>query len=103
MGALEDRETPLSQLHSISGIEERGVRAAAVHPGGIQTELARHMDPAHLEQMVKQINEQAAAEGKRTVPVQNSSPGSRPRQQLAAVVAPAEEVGTTVLRELPRE
>src|SRR5882762_1734698 len=43
---------------------ERGVRAAAVHPGGIQTELARHMDPAHLEQMVEQINEQGAAEGK---------------------------------------
>src|SRR5580698_9872353 len=43
---------------------ERGVRAAAVHPGGIQTELARHMDPAQMEQMVKQINEEAAAEGK---------------------------------------
>src|SRR6202451_1254424 len=43
---------------------ERGVRAAAVHPGVIHTELARHMDPAHLEQMVKQINEQAAAEGR---------------------------------------
>src|ERR1700693_2211349 len=43
---------------------ERGVRAAAVHPGGIQTELARHMDPAQMEQMLKQINDQAAAEGK---------------------------------------
>src|ERR1700681_4393955 len=32
----------------------RGVRAAAVHPGGIQTELARHMDPAQMEQMLKQ-------------------------------------------------
>src|ERR1700723_2564044 len=30
---------------------ERGVRAAAVHPGGIQTELARHMDPAQMDQM----------------------------------------------------
>src|ERR1700739_2628658 len=30
----------------------RGIRAAAVHPGGIQTELARHMDPAQMEQMV---------------------------------------------------
>src|SRR6202020_2638257 len=53
---------------------ERGVRAAAVHPGGIQTELARHMDPAQMEQMVKQINEEAAAEGKepfqfKTVPL----------------------------------
>jgi NAD(P)-dependent dehydrogenase (short-subunit alcohol dehydrogenase family) len=71
---------------------ERGVRAAAVHPGGIQTELARHMDPAHLEQMVNQINEQAAAEGKgpfqfKTVPQGAST------SVWAAVVAPAEEVG----------
>ena len=29
---------------------ERGVRAAAVHPGGIQTELGRHMDPSRLEE-----------------------------------------------------
>src|ERR1700692_1097233 len=41
----------------------RGVRAAAVHPGGIQTELSRHMDPAHMEQMVTQIHEQLVAEG----------------------------------------
>ena len=43
---------------------ERGVRAAAVHPGGILTELGRHMEQAQMEQMLKQINEQAAAEGK---------------------------------------
>src|ERR1700721_2131870 len=30
----------------------RGVRAAAVHPGGIETELARHVDPAQLEKMI---------------------------------------------------
>ncbi len=29
----------------------RGVRAAAVHPGGIRTELSRHMPPAMLEQL----------------------------------------------------
>src|SRR6202162_2133308 len=28
---------------------DRGVRAAAVYPGGIQTELARHLDPAQLQ------------------------------------------------------
>jgi NAD(P)-dependent dehydrogenase (short-subunit alcohol dehydrogenase family) len=43
---------------------ERGVRAAAVHPGGILTELGRHMEQAQMEQMLKQINEQTAAEGK---------------------------------------
>jgi NAD(P)-dependent dehydrogenase (short-subunit alcohol dehydrogenase family) len=71
---------------------ERGVRAAAVHPGGIQTELARHMDPAHLEQMVKQINEQAAAEGKEPFQFKTVSLGAA-TSVWAAVVAPAEEVG----------
>src|SRR6201993_4020673 len=34
----------------------RGVRAAAVHPGGIRTELGRHMDPGRLLQIVDQLN-----------------------------------------------
>ena len=42
----------------------RGIRAAAVHPGGIRTELGRHMDPADWQGMVDQINKQLAAEGK---------------------------------------
>src|SRR6266853_4654843 len=33
----------------------RGVRAAAVHPGVIQTELGRHMDPAMLKAMMAQL------------------------------------------------
>ena len=71
---------------------ERGVRAAAVHPGGIQTELARHMDPAQMKQMVKQINEEAAAEGKE--PFQfKTVPHGAATSVWAAVVAPAEEVG----------
>ncbi len=41
-----------------------GVRAAAVHPGGIQTELGRHIDLSHIQKMVDQINPQLAAEGK---------------------------------------
>jgi NAD(P)-dependent dehydrogenase (short-subunit alcohol dehydrogenase family) len=71
---------------------ERGVRAAAVHPGGIQTELARHMEPAHLEQMVKQINEQAAAEGKGPFEFKTVRQGAA-TSVWAAVVASAEEVG----------
>lgn len=43
---------------------ERGVRAAAVHPGVIQTELGRNMDASRLENMIKQMNEQLVAEGK---------------------------------------
>jgi NAD(P)-dependent dehydrogenase (short-subunit alcohol dehydrogenase family) len=41
----------------------RGVRATALHPGGINTELGRHLRPGELEETVARINAQAAAEG----------------------------------------
>src|ERR1700733_4632445 len=41
----------------------RGVRAAAVHPGVIQTELGRHMDPITLKAMMDQLEKQLATEG----------------------------------------
>ena len=34
----------------------RGVRAAAVHPGGIQTELGRHMTPETIQALVASIS-----------------------------------------------
>src|SRR6201989_196162 len=40
---------------------ERRVRAAAVHPGGIQTELARHMDPAQMEATIDRISKESTA------------------------------------------
>jgi NAD(P)-dependent dehydrogenase (short-subunit alcohol dehydrogenase family) len=69
----------------------RGVRATAVHPGGIQTELARHMAPGALEGLVKQINDsrpagQPAWEFK-------SIPQGAATSIWAGVVAPADEVG----------
>ncbi len=42
----------------------RGIRAAALHPGGIHTELGRHLDPGMIEGMLAQINAALAAEGK---------------------------------------
>ncbi len=70
----------------------RGVRAAAVHPGGIQTELGRHMDPSRLQAMVEQINQQLAAEGK--APFQwKTIPQGAATSVWAAVVAPADEIG----------
>src|SRR5437660_438009 len=42
----------------------RGVRAAAVHPGGIETELGRYIDPSQVGKMIDQINQQLSAEGK---------------------------------------
>ena len=39
----------------------RGIRATAVHPGGIRTELSRHMTPEALDKRIKSINENAPA------------------------------------------
>ena len=69
----------------------RGVRAAAVHPGGIQTELGRHMTPKVLSDMMESIT-------------RNQRPGDAPfewktiPQGAATTVwagfkAPADEVG----------
>jgi NAD(P)-dependent dehydrogenase (short-subunit alcohol dehydrogenase family) len=71
---------------------ERGVRAAAVHPGGIQTELARHMADGQIEAMIKQINEQAAADGKGSFEFKTIPQGAA-TSVWAGVVASAEEVG----------
>jgi NAD(P)-dependent dehydrogenase (short-subunit alcohol dehydrogenase family) len=43
---------------------ESGVRAAAVHPGGIRTELGRYVDPSRMQKIIDQMNQQLAAEGK---------------------------------------
>jgi len=40
-----------------------GVRAAAVHPGVIRTELSRHLDPAVLTQMMDRVNAASVASG----------------------------------------
>jgi NAD(P)-dependent dehydrogenase (short-subunit alcohol dehydrogenase family) len=71
---------------------ERGVRAAAVHPGVIKTELARYTDPSRLETLVAQINQQLAAEGKG--PMQwKTIPQGAATSVWAGVVAPADQIG----------
>jgi NAD(P)-dependent dehydrogenase (short-subunit alcohol dehydrogenase family) len=71
---------------------KRGVRAAAVHPGGIRTELGRHMDPSQLQTMIDQMNKQLAAEG--GAPFQwKTVPQGAATSVWAGVVAPADEVG----------
>jgi NAD(P)-dependent dehydrogenase (short-subunit alcohol dehydrogenase family) len=70
----------------------RGVRAAAVHPGGIQTELGRHMDPNQLQKMVDQMNQQLAAEGKGTFQWKTIPQGAA-TSVWTGVVAPADEIG----------
>jgi len=43
---------------------KNGIRAAAVHPGGIHTELGRHMGEENVAAMLAGINQQLAKEGK---------------------------------------
>ena len=74
--------------------KERGIRAAAVHSGGIMTELARHMDPAHIDAMIKQMKEQAEATGEPPFEWKTIPQGAA-TSVWAAVIAPAEEIGAT--------
>jgi len=70
----------------------RGMRAAAVHPGGIHTELGRYIDPSQIQKMVDQMNQQLAAEGKG--PFQwKTIPQGAATSVWAGVVAPADEIG----------
>src|SRR6478736_95028 len=70
----------------------RGIRAAAVHPGGIQTELGRYLDPTRVPSMIEQMNKQLAAEGK--APFQwKTIPQGAATSVWAGVVAPADELG----------
>jgi NAD(P)-dependent dehydrogenase (short-subunit alcohol dehydrogenase family) len=70
----------------------RGVRAAAVHPGGIQTELGRYMDANHLEKMIEQMNQQLAAEGKASFQLKTIPQGAA-TSVWAGIVARADEIG----------
>jgi NAD(P)-dependent dehydrogenase (short-subunit alcohol dehydrogenase family) len=72
---------------------DRGVRAAAVHPGAIQTELARHLDPGQIQAIIDRANQKVAKEGKE--PFQwKTIPQGAATSVWAAVVAPADEVGS---------
>jgi NAD(P)-dependent dehydrogenase (short-subunit alcohol dehydrogenase family) len=71
---------------------EHGVRAAAVHPGIIETELIRHMSPSWLQTRVDEINQQLAAAGKPSIHWK-SIPQGAATSVWAGVVAPAEQIG----------
>jgi len=71
---------------------DRGVRAAAVHPGGIRTELGRYVDASQIEALVEQMNQQLRAEGK--APFQwKTIPQGAATSVWAAAVAPADQIG----------
>ena len=69
-----------------------GVRATAVHPGGIQTELGRHMTREQGEQLIQRIN--AANEAAGDPPfVWKTIPQGAATSVWAGVVADADAVG----------
>jgi NAD(P)-dependent dehydrogenase (short-subunit alcohol dehydrogenase family) len=68
------------------------VHATAVHPGGIMTELARHMPAGAIEAWIKQIEEQRAAAGEGPYEFK-SIPQGAATSVWAGIVASADEVG----------
>ena len=71
---------------------DRGVRATAVHPGGIATELARHMPDGAIEAWVQQIQEQRTVAGEPPFEFK-SVPEGAATSVWAGVVASSEDVG----------
>lgn len=72
--------------------KDRGVRAVAVHPGGINTELGRHLSPGDLEVLVEQINAAAKESGADAFKFK-SIPQGAATSVWTAVVADADAVG----------
>jgi NAD(P)-dependent dehydrogenase (short-subunit alcohol dehydrogenase family) len=70
----------------------RGVRATAVHPGVIQTELGRHVNPQVMQQLIDQMNAANAASGGPPFSWK-SIPQGAATSVWSGVVASADEVG----------
>jgi len=69
-----------------------GLSATAVHPGGVVTELSRHMPEGAVQQTLARINAENAAAGWPPF-VMKSVPQGAATSVWAGVVAEAEEVG----------
>src|SRR5579871_1281848 len=69
-----------------------GVRAAAVHPGFIQTELTRHFGRTMIQQMIGRINSERAPAGLPHLTWKSILQGAA-TTVWAGVVADAEEIG----------
>lgn len=69
----------------------RGVRATALHPGGIMTELGRHMSEEAIHAFIDNVNAQKPADAPDFV--FKTVPQGAATSVWAGVVAPAEEVG----------
>lgn len=71
---------------------QAGIRATAVHPGGIATELTRYLEPGELERRVEEVNAQHLAAGLPGYHLKTIPQGAA-TSVWAGIVAPAELVG----------
>jgi NAD(P)-dependent dehydrogenase (short-subunit alcohol dehydrogenase family) len=69
-----------------------GVRATAVHPGGIQTELGRHLSPEAIKQLIDGINASNLAAGAPAFSWKTIPQGAA-TSVWSGIVASADEVG----------
>jgi NAD(P)-dependent dehydrogenase (short-subunit alcohol dehydrogenase family) len=69
-----------------------GIRATAVHPGGIQTELSRHIGEEGINQLVERINAATRAAGEPDFKFKTIPQGAA-TSVWAGAVAAADEVG----------
>jgi NAD(P)-dependent dehydrogenase (short-subunit alcohol dehydrogenase family) len=74
--------------------KDRGIRAAAVHPGGIRTELGRYIyaDAGSFERRIETIDAELAAAGKPPMRLKSIQQGAA-TSVWAAVVATPDEIG----------
>jgi NAD(P)-dependent dehydrogenase (short-subunit alcohol dehydrogenase family) len=72
--------------------KSEGIRAAAVHPGAIRTELGRHMEPGAVESIIDKMNETARASGQPEF-AWKSIPQGAATTLWAGVRAPVDQVG----------
>lgn len=68
--------------------KDRGVRATALHPGGIHTELARHLDDGALEALLERINAAAREAGGEDFEFKSIPQGAATSVWAAAVADP---------------
>ncbi|MBW8753955.1 MAG: SDR family NAD(P)-dependent oxidoreductase [Sphingomonadales bacterium] len=73
-------------------LEDRGIRATALHPGGIMTELLRHTSPEMLRAMAEQSARRSDGSAGPPTKVKTVEQGAA-TSVWAAFVAPAEAVG----------
>jgi NAD(P)-dependent dehydrogenase (short-subunit alcohol dehydrogenase family) len=71
---------------------DKGIRATALHPGAIRTELSRHMTPEALDQLIETMNQAQQAAGAPLFAYKTVPQGAA-TSVWAAIVAAPEAIG----------